>query len=158
MFFVLLEAGVPSSKGLTEGTPQNLSIYFRLKRNRIHKSLLLELDEFTMVSQPIRLILVDWFVLLFFLGCFPFIFLGRLSFFLGLSSIYFLGRLPFIFGRLPFFFWGHLLFFQVVIVVFSTKKLGCPPFLIIFELVFHFLLRSSHLLGQNKVAYRKSAS
>ena len=40
------------------------------------------LGEFTMVSQPIRLILVDWFV-------FHFIFLGRLPF------LFFLGRLPF---------------------------------------------------------------
>ena len=46
------------------------------------------LGEFTMVSQPIRLILVDWFVFHFFLGCLPFF-----HFFLG---------------RLPFFFWGCL--------------------------------------------------
>ena len=33
------------------------------------------LGEFTMVSQPIRLILVDWFVFNFCLGCFLFFFL-----------------------------------------------------------------------------------
>ena len=42
-----------------------------------------ELDEFNMVSQPIRLILVDWFV-------FHFIFLGRNPFFFRSSSIFFL--------------------------------------------------------------------
>ena len=33
-----------------------------------------KLGEFTMVSQPIRLILVDWFVFHFCLGRFPFLF------------------------------------------------------------------------------------
>ena len=49
-----------------------------------------------MVSQPIRLILVDWFVFHFCLGRFPFFF-GCLHFFFRSSSIFyfFLGRLPF---------------------------------------------------------------
>ena len=72
-----------------------------------------QLGEFTMVSQPIRLILVR---LPFFLGRFHFIFL------------FFLGRLHFLFlfGRLPFFPFFFLrsssIFFEVVILVFQKKN------------------------------------
>ena len=61
-----------------------------------------KLGEFTMVSQPIRLILVDWFVFHFFEVIFHFFYVVFLFFF------FFLGRLPFyLFFEVVF----HFLFF-----------------------------------------------
>ena len=80
------------------------------------------LGEYTMESQPIRLILVDWFV-------FHFIFEVIFHFF----KFFFWGRLPFfvcLFLRLSSIFWGHHSSFS------TTTKLGrinnffwgCLPF------------------------------
>ena len=64
------EGGGPSFLG---GVCFNFSFF----RGGTHQ---IEPGEFTMVSQPIRLILVDWFVFHFCLGRFPFIFFGCLTF------------------------------------------------------------------------------
>ena len=78
--------------------------------------------------------------------------------------IYFLGFLTFMFFRSSASFLGMLPFFQVVILVFQKKLgrlpcLGCLPFFyFFFEVIFNIFFRSSFELGQNKVAYQKSAS
>ena len=104
----------------------------------------IKLGEFTIVSQPIRLILVDWFVFHFCLGRFPFFF-GCLHFFYFFvfrsSSIFnFFEVVILVFQKkyrlssIFIFFWGHLPFF-----------LGCLPFFLGHLPFFSFFLRSSSI-------------
>ena len=86
------------------------------------------LGEFTMVLQPIRLILVR---LLFLFRSFSIFFFGLSSFFF----IFFLGRLPFFL----YFFLGHLPFLWRCYFSFSKKIRSSSIFFIFFEVVFHFL-------------------
>ena len=65
-----------------------------------HNTHLASLGEFTMVSQPIRLILVDWFVLNLKKNIVEVVF----SFFWGRLPYFFWGRLPFVFLRSSWFF------------------------------------------------------
>ena len=90
---------------------QNLLIYIILTKN------MKLLGEFTMVSQPIGLILVDWFVFHFCIGRLPFFFIFfRSSYFIFFSRFYFSSSSIFI-------------FFEVILVFQKKIKM---------EVLFHF--------------------
>ena len=98
---------------------RQMQLVVKIKKAFSREQNYLKLGQFTMVSQPIRLILVDWLVFHFCKGRFPFKKKIKKKNQVVFIFQFFLGRLPF------FFFLGHLpFFFEVVIQVFSKKNLG----------------------------------